>query len=223
MIKNFSKIKIKTSKNADTKTYENADTKTYENVENKTDDNINKKISKNSIYGENSNFPLLNEKINEKEINMSRNQRIKFEVTKINFDFHKESVAFTMMWLFIGFSSIYLQSRSSWNHDTAPGFTLIVASIYCFVSAIKSVSRYFYPYLIMNERNMLIRDSLFSSYNISYMRIKGTTYKNEIVGLVTYDGHVYNVSLNQMNEDSQKQFLLILKNRMDYVRGVVFE
>lgn len=161
--------------------------------------------------------------VNIKEKNLAKNLGAVFKRCEIYNIFTKSSVAFAMMWIFTGTSSLYLLGRSDYTHHSLPGITLIVASIYCFISAAISLTKYLSPYIVMEKDYMTLKYSVLNSYKIPYDNIRGTTYKNEIVGLVTYDGQIYNVNLSHITEESQRSFLTLLKNRMDFVRGIVSE
>lgn len=163
------------------------------------------------------------DKVPQKEINLTALYKTKFNPVKLKYTFLKSSIFFFILWIGFAIFSLSLIKRPDIDFKTVPGFTLVLTSIYCLLSAFTCINRYFLPYLEMEKNYMKINNSLFNRAKIDYREIRGTTYKNEIVGLVTYSGKTYNVSLKGFSDEAGRIFLELLKNRMDLVRGVIKE
>ena len=157
-----------------------------------------------------------------REINLTenRNYRRPFSVTQFRYSFNAFSLVFSLVWLAVCLWSVYKLMDMGGDLWNVRVFTLALAALYSFLSSIRSLTRYVRPYLLMKENSMKLINSVLDTHTVDYADIKGTTYKNEIVGLVTYSGKIYNVTLSQLSEKDQRDFLLLLKNRMDHVRGI---
>lgn len=148
---------------------------------------------------------------------------IKFNKTTLKYRVLKSSIFFTILWLVLAFLCYLLIKSPKIDFKTTPGFTLIFAALICIMSAFQSFERYGGTFIIMDYEYMIVHNSFLNNLKVYYKDIQGTTYKNEIIGLITYKGKEYHVNLAHLNDEDERIFLELLKNRMDFVRGKIKE